>query len=166
MIYINEGQSVLDIAIQENGSVLAAFELALVNGLSITDDLDYLPLKSIQKKEYESLDVTLFLKKVNNRKATVIIIENQSLFDIAIQVDGNALAAFDWALSNGLSITDSMEIGKKLKMPKSELYRYDDLSSYFKGRNVATGHSIENSDLPIDQEGIGAMIIETSFIVN
>lgn len=39
MITVIENQSLLDIAIQEDGSVLTAFEWAFINGLSITDDL-------------------------------------------------------------------------------------------------------------------------------
>lgn len=166
MIYISEGQSLLDIAIQENGSVLAAFELALVNGISITDNLDFLLPKSIPKKEYESLDVTSFLIIANRRNEIVTVIDNQSLFDVAVQTDGNFQAAFDWALNNGISITDSLTPGQKLRMPKSEVFRHTELSNFFKGRNVATGFSIEHSGLPIPPEGIGAMIIETSFIVD
>ena len=166
MIYTAEGQSVLDIAIQENGSVLAAFELALANGISITDNLDYLLPKSIPQKKYESFDVTSFLILANKRNEIITIIENQSLLDVAIQADGNAQAAFEWALNNGISITDSLVPGQQFKMPKSEAFRHEDLSIYFKSRNVATGFSIENSDLPIPLEGIGAMIIETSYIVN
>lgn len=39
MITVIENQSFLDVAIQESGSVLSAFELALSNGFSITDEL-------------------------------------------------------------------------------------------------------------------------------
>lgn len=39
MIYIQEHQSILDIAIQEDGSVLSAFEWAIRNGLSVTSSL-------------------------------------------------------------------------------------------------------------------------------
>ncbi|MEO7977782.1 hypothetical protein [Flavobacterium sp.] len=39
MINIIENQSFLDVAIQEQGSALTAFELAIKNGFSITDDL-------------------------------------------------------------------------------------------------------------------------------
>jgi len=35
-----QGQTLIDIAIQELGSAEGAFELAVLNGLSVTDDLD------------------------------------------------------------------------------------------------------------------------------
>jgi hypothetical protein len=40
MIKVLQGQTFFDIAIQELGSAEGAFELAVLNGLSVTDDLD------------------------------------------------------------------------------------------------------------------------------
>jgi len=96
----------------------------------------------------------------------MILQENQSLFDIAVQEDGSVLAVFEWALANGLSITDSLEPGQKLIAPKSA-YRNDDMANYFKGKNqyVATCSTVGNNNLPIQPSGIGAMIIGTDFIV-
>ena len=165
MINVVEGQSFLDLAIQENGSVLAAFDLALANGLSITDDLESVLWASVPKKEYESLDVALFIKEAATRNEIVTVIENQSLFDIAIQTDGNVLASFEWAVANGFSITDTLAPGQIMKMPKSEVFRYEDLANYFKNRNIATGFSTENSETPTEPDGIGYMIIESTFIV-
>lgn len=39
MITVIPNQSILDIAVQESGSVLAAFDWAVNNALSLTDDL-------------------------------------------------------------------------------------------------------------------------------
>jgi hypothetical protein len=39
MIRVLSGQSIFDLAIQSAGSAEAAFEMALLNGVSITDDL-------------------------------------------------------------------------------------------------------------------------------
>ena len=38
-ITINHNQSLLDLAIQKNGSITTAFELALLNGISLTEEL-------------------------------------------------------------------------------------------------------------------------------
>jgi hypothetical protein len=40
---------------------------------------------------------------------------NQSLFDIALMVSGSAEAAFDIALENGMSITDTLTQGQVLQ---------------------------------------------------
>ncbi|MBF2707530.1 hypothetical protein [Flavobacterium soyangense] len=38
-LVVNHNQSLLDLVIQENGNVATAFELALLNGISLTDPL-------------------------------------------------------------------------------------------------------------------------------
>lgn len=38
-LVVNHNQSLLDLSVQENGSVATAFELALLNGISLTDAL-------------------------------------------------------------------------------------------------------------------------------
>jgi hypothetical protein len=60
----------------------------------------------------------------------ITVIENQSLIDIAIQQDGSALCAFDWAAANGLSITDVLTPGQQLIEPLSD-YRNVDVANYF-----------------------------------
>jgi hypothetical protein len=69
----------------------------------------------------------------------IIVIEHQSLIDIAIQQDGNALSAFDWADVNNISITDLLLPGQKLIVPKS-IFRNNDIVDYFNGKQqlVAT----------------------------
>jgi hypothetical protein len=46
-------------------------------------------------------------------------LNNQSLFDIAIQTLGSAEAAFDLALANNISITDDLEAGQILTVPQA-----------------------------------------------
>lgn len=95
----------------------------------------------------------------------MIIIENQSLLDVAIQEHGNAMTAFDWCLQNGLSITDDLVPGQKLTTPISE-FRNADVAGYFEGKNqkIATGFNAGILDL-LPELGIGTMAIETTFIV-
>jgi len=50
-------QSLLDIAIQNNGTLTSAFELALVNGLSITEELT--PGAIINVPESSLIEVTI-----------------------------------------------------------------------------------------------------------
>lgn len=92
--------------------------------------------------------------------------ENQSLFDVSVQEDGSVLAVFEWAVANGVSITDDLAPGQKLSAPNS-IFRNVDMANYFKGKNqqVATCSTIGNNNLPEKPTGIGAMIIGTDFIV-
>jgi hypothetical protein len=138
MIRAIENQTLLDIAIQENGSVLSAFDYALGNGISITDTLTAgQGLNPIPYKKYETSSFyELFEKHAIKRDNVINAIENQSLLDVAIQEDGCVLAVFDWAFDNGLSITDTLTPGQKIKMPKTEVFRYDELASFFKSNNT------------------------------
>jgi hypothetical protein len=47
----------------------------------------------------------------------IIVLNNQSLLDLAIQHFGDATAAFDIALANDLSITDEIVAGAKYFLP-------------------------------------------------
>lgn len=73
----------------------------------------------------------------------ITVIENQSLLDIAVQYYGNALAAFDLAVVNKISITDVLVPGQQLIKPTSEFNNID-VSKYFEARNqmIATAISI------------------------
>lgn len=91
-------------------------------------------------------------------------ISNQNLFDIAIEKSGSVLAAFDWALKNGKSITDSIDPGTFLITPETE---YEDLSikEYFFKRHIATDINLLESIIIDPEGGIGTMIIEDTFII-
>jgi hypothetical protein len=90
----------------------------------------------------------------------ITVIPEQSLFDIAVQKDGSALAAFDWALANGLSITDELFPGQQLIAPNSGLKNIK-ISNYFKGKK----QMIATSSVKMTTIGIGKMKIGKNFIV-
>lgn len=96
----------------------------------------------------------------------IYAIENQSFFDVAIQESGSVMAAFDWTLKNGLSITDELEPGQQLISPNSDFINTD-VARYFKGKKqmIATGFNIGEGDSMIPELGIGTMAIGTTFIV-
>jgi len=47
------------------------------------------------------------------------ILEQQSLFDIAIQSCGSAEAAFELAVLNGVSVTDELPAGSEVKLTEA-----------------------------------------------
>jgi hypothetical protein len=93
----------------------------------------------------------------------ITAVSNQSLLDIAIQEDGNILAAFEWALANGISITDMVDSGQKLNAPSSR-YRNADVANYFKGKSQMVATALNDNEL-FPTLGIGGMIIETNFTI-
>lgn len=81
----------------------------------------------------------------------ITVLSNQSLLDIAIQEDGNVLAAFEWALANGISITEELVPGQKLIVPNS-VNRDNDIAQYFKSKtqNIATSYPVQLLDNSLD----------------
>jgi hypothetical protein len=80
---------------------------------------------------------------------TVALI-NQTLLDIAVQMYGNAEAAFDLARANNISITDNLQVGAVLGLPTDDsvggLNR--PVANYFKNRGIkpATAITIDTDD--------------------
>lgn len=70
MITVIENQSFLDVAIQEGGSVLTAFELALSNGFSITDELIPGQQLTDTNSEFRNNEVANYFKGKNQMIAT------------------------------------------------------------------------------------------------
>ena len=73
---------------------------------------------------------------------TVIVRNNQSLFDIAIQEYGTVESVFDLAMANGLGITGILTAGQVLKAPESE-YINAEVVAYYKKNDLhpATGET-------------------------
>lgn len=134
---IVENQTLLYTAIKEKGSVLYAFDIALKNGFSVTDLIA--PgqiLNDVERQNYESFEsYELVQKYIEKRNFSTIIIENQSLIDIAMQEDGSVFAVVDWAFKNDISVTDLIAPGAKMKAPKSQAFRDDDMVNYWKSNN-------------------------------
>jgi LysM repeat protein len=73
---------------------------------------------------------------------TVIVRNNQSLWDIAIQEYGTVEAVFDLAMANGLGITDILTAGQVLNVPESE-YVNAEVVAYYRKNDLhpATGET-------------------------
>lgn len=65
---VGENQNFLDIAIQKSGSILPAFDLAVENGLSVTDDLE--PGQVVKMVPVQNADMADYLAKNNIVPAT------------------------------------------------------------------------------------------------
>lgn len=69
-VRISHNQSLLDIAIQEYGTIQAAFDLALANGLEVTDQLTPGMTLELPVSEYEDRDVAQYFKSRKIHPAT------------------------------------------------------------------------------------------------
>jgi hypothetical protein len=194
-IKVKEHQSLFDIAIQECGSVEAAYELAVMNGLSVTDDL--VTGETLNQASVLNADVAAYYKNKGLQPATaitvlaelvastvdhyisydsivqsdeVIVMDNQDFFDLAVIYCGSADAAYDFALLNEMSVSAEITAGTKLKKPAVVNTK---IQSYYKtkGLQPATGSTISGGtggggETPTGEQGIGYWAIEVDFIVS
>lgn len=65
---------------------------------------------------------------------TITVLNNQSLFDLAIRYCGSALVAFELASANGISITHQFTAGDDVEIPEA-LIRNKDVVNYFEAKN-------------------------------
>jgi len=96
------------------------------------------------------------------------VLNNQSLFDLAVQEFGSAESAMEIALLNDLSITDRLVPGQELELPKISVFENKENVNYYSKNNItpATSESIEGTEEIINVlDGIDYMIIEDTFIV-
>jgi len=157
------GQTLFDIAIQELGSAEGAFELAVLNGLNITDDL--VPGQELILPDMVDSDVQQYFQNKNIIPATFLTVQaqiigtvvdtiirdvatiqsnlipvlpGQTIFDIAIQEFGSIEAAYPLATLNGLSLTDDIVPG--ILLQKTDVINKNILS-YYLGKQIkpATG---------------------------
>ena len=90
----------------------------------------------------------------------MIVEQGQCLVDMAIQNNGNALAIFDIALINGISLTEDIVPGQELK----ETAVLDNrIKNYFSKITPASGN---DADLLVQPQGIGYWYIGLDFIIS
>ncbi len=89
----------------------------------------------------------------------------QSLFDIALQMCGNAESAFELALMNGLALSDELVNGQVLELPdvaEKQIVRQYAADNVF----PATAITAEQYNETIEGEGIEFWGIEYDFIIS
>lgn len=92
------------------------------------------------------------------------ILERQNLLDIALQEYGSPMAVFDLAMGNGMSITEKLEIGKDVNIPKSK-HTDPDILSYYQRYQIHPVTDSSDDQISPDKEGIGIMSIQQNFII-
>jgi hypothetical protein len=94
----------------------------------------------------------------------VKVLNNQSLFDVAIQHAGAPEAAFVLARANGLSLTDELETGAYIETPNLDVSTSNSrVYDYYSNRKLfpATGITLEDIE-----EGIEFWYVEYDFVVS
>lgn len=135
MIIALPNESLNDIALRFYGNAFMAYDLAVINQLSITDTL--VPGQKIKEATFVDYKFESFesIYKTNTTEILkpVITIPQQSILDIAIQQDGSAFALVEWSIQNKIGITDILKPGQKIEAYNST-YRVKDIANYFNAR--------------------------------
>ena len=87
------------------------------------------------------------------------VLNNQSLFDIALQATGSIEAVFDIAALNGIDITDDLPVGIPLIVPKVVNRQ---IVEYYRVNGIIPATALETEM----NEGIEFWAIEYDFIVS
>jgi hypothetical protein len=95
---------------------------------------------------------------------SIIALGNQSLFDIAIQYCGTVEAVFDFALLNGIGITQELIPGQTLLVANKD-YGCSEIVNYFSNNGIKPATGITPEQLQEQPDGIGYMRIGSNFIV-
>ncbi|MEY4902575.1 MAG: hypothetical protein RLZZ292_390 [Bacteroidota bacterium] len=91
------------------------------------------------------------------------VYQGQSFLDKVIEMTGSVDNAFAMAVENNRSITDTLAIGTILTYSGAVT---KSITSLFNENNrCATALTKQNQELIIPDEGIGAMVIEDTFII-
>jgi len=94
----------------------------------------------------------------------VTVLYNQSLFDLSVQLYGTVEAIFILAQANGLSITDTLEVGQELEVPISEIEDVT-VKNFYKRNEILPATATPDIEGQAEQpKGIGVMVVGNTLI--
>ena len=95
-----------------------------------------------------------------------VTMNGQNLLDIALQATGDAGAALQLAIANGLCLTDDLEAEQTIDIP-SDIASDANVRAFYKERNIHPATGVTNTDESTSPfEGIEYWGIEIDFIVS
>lgn len=184
-----EGQTIFDIAIQSCGSAEAAFDFAVLNGVSLTDEptlidvvpdvidadiVSYFAKKGLHPATAAGIVPDLIVTPVDSlisyesilQSDEVVVLDGQSFFDLATIYCGSPELAYEFAELNQMPVTAELESGAVIKKPIINNKR---IATYYSEKALqpatATTYTSGGGELPTDA-GIGYWAIEIDFIIS
>lgn len=96
----------------------------------------------------------------------IVVLNNQTLLDIAIRYFGTIEAVLSIAILNSISITEELVPGQTLELPNVD-FGFQEVVAFFEVNKIqpATALTQEESDIIEGASGIGFWIIGNNFIV-
>ncbi|MBU2526250.1 MAG: hypothetical protein KKC03_06590 [Bacteroidetes bacterium] len=96
---------------------------------------------------------------------SALTLDRQSLLDIAIKETGSITSIFDFAIINGVGITDDIVPGSAIEIPTID-YGFKGVVDYYKTNRIFPATDIDEATLPARDEGIGFWQIGLTFKVS
>lgn len=147
----------VDVAIK-SGGIEGLLDLLTSGQISsITDDLQVGQTYEVQEAKYKAINIVSVEKELQ-RKVTMQ--KRQNLVDLAIMAYGDVSALVKIAFENDLKIDQTPEVGYNFKFTLADNQMIEFLER--KKLVINTGDQHEETN---EAEGIGAAIIENTFIV-
>lgn len=156
------GQTLADIATERLTDLSSLVQLALLNGISITDDLvaGTELLMPVFEKQLPIEDAVLPEKAVLYK--TIEVLYGQSLLDIAVHHLGNVNRVLEIVNLNGFRLTEDLAAGDFVKMPFADLNDRFITQLFSDKANAPATQFIDQTVYP---GGIDYMQIENDFKV-
>lgn len=158
MLIIDRNTNMLDVAVQACGTINALFDIAILNGISITDDLVPGTSFEVNKIDYEF--EPLAFKRPVAPKSAIAVQRSQTLIDFVTQHAGSVEAMFDFVFKNNLSITDELSLTTEYEVDQLK----QDVSQFFEENKLFVSSSKVDEQLVLG--GIAYMQIGTTFKVS
>ena len=92
----------------------------------------------------------------------VLVLQGQSLFDIACQNLGLAEEAISIALLNGISVTDDLPVGRNFELPS---ITNKAIATYYANKGLMPATGITNTEVST-LGGLGFMALGIDFIIS
>lgn len=96
----------------------------------------------------------------------IVVLNNQTLLDIAIRYYGTVEAVLAIAILNGISITEELVPGQTLQLPNTD-FGFKEVVAFFEVNKIQPATALTQEDTAITEgdSGIGFWEIENNFIV-
>lgn len=125
--------SLLEFVTNNTGSAFSLISYAANNEIEINSNL--LPGQILKQISFEELEPDNFKElflQLFKPKNEVMVIQGQSLIDLAINQLGSALSIIELAIENKIAVDDLLKVGKKIIIPITET---NEVVNYFKASN-------------------------------
>ncbi|MCW3168902.1 hypothetical protein OMO38_10250 [Chryseobacterium sp. 09-1422] len=93
----------------------------------------------------------------------IIVLNRQSLQDLAVQHTGSVFNAFSIALANDLSVSESVAPGTVLKLP--DVSKNTDILNYYGAKKIKPATELQDLRPVEETRGIGWMKVGNTFKV-